>query len=380
MKKSAFVFIALATFVGVLGALRLNDWLGHRADTLTQSRTAAWLGEPVDYTGPVGGPADFRAAAKKVLPCIVSVDRYQEIESFFQEPSVQETASGSGVIISRDGTIITNNHVVEGASEVRIRLADKRTFKADVVGTDRAADLAVLRIHADGLNPIEMGDSDKVDVGEWVMAVGNPLGYDQTLSVGVVSSKGRSLPTQGGVLINAIQTDAAINPGNSGGALTDADGKLIGINSAISSNTGTSIGIGFAIPVNRMKRVAKDILETGHARNAYLGVFPTPRLDGLLADPDGRKELQDATETSGVPSNGVLVTERNLASGSPAERAGIRPLDVILSIDGKDTDDRVDFLIALDGKRPGDSITMRVWSKGKTKTLNVTLTEEPLQG
>src|SRR5579871_1417682 len=235
MKTSSIIAIALAAFVGVLGATELSKWLEHRAATnTTYSVPHELLATNVDYQPVSGGPTDFRAAAKKALPSVVAIDRFEEVQRFWdRDTTIEETGSGSGVIIASDGTIVTNNHVVTGAREVRVRLADHRTFTAEVVGTDPTSDLAVIRVKADGLTPIEMGDSDKLDVGQWVLAIGNPLGFEGTLSAGIVSNKSRSLGTQASLLINAIQTDAPINPGNSGGALTDADGRLIGINAAI---------------------------------------------------------------------------------------------------------------------------------------------------
>ena len=383
MKTSAVITIALAAFVCVLGAREASRWLDHRPQASQLTVPHELLAQNVDFQPVTGGPADFRAAAKKVLPSVVSIDRYESVQRWgLEDPTVEETASGSGVILSHDGTIVTNNHVVEGATEVRVRMPDHRTLIAEVIGTDRTSDLAVLKVKADNLTPVEMGDSDKLEVGQWVLAVGNPLGYDGTVSAGVVSSKSRSLGTQASVLVNAIQTDAPINPGNSGGALTDADGRLVGINSAISSNTGTNIGIGFAIPVNRVKRVAREIIETGHAHNAYVGLFLSPRFDGFLATQSGRQQLGEAVNASNVPSGGVLVPQGGritpVVAGSPAANAGIQSLDVILDIDGKPINDRLDYFEALDGKRPGDKIVIKFWSRGSTKTATVTLTEEPI--
>lgn len=384
MKTSSVVAAGFACFVGALAAIETSKRLEHHASGTAITVPPELTAQSVDYQAPSAGPADFRAAAKKVLPSVVSIDKYQEVQRWFENPTVEETASGSGVIVSHDGTIVTNNHVVAGAQEVRVRLPDHRTLKAEVVGTDPTSDLAVIRVKADGLTPIEMGDSDKLEVGQWVLAVGNPLGYDSTLSAGVVSNKARSLGTQASFLINAIQTDAPINPGNSGGALTDADGRLVGINSAISSNTGGNIGIGFAIPVNRVRRVAREIIETGHAHNPYVGLYMSPQLDGWLQSDSGRQELARAVsvDESTVPSKGILLYSRRtepVAAGSPAARAGIKALDVILAVDGKQIDDRLEYFTALDGKRPGDKVDIKFWSHGVIKTTTVTLTDEPLE-
>ncbi|HLK13973.1 MAG TPA: trypsin-like peptidase domain-containing protein [Fimbriimonadaceae bacterium] len=385
MKTSSIIAIALAAFVGVLGATELSKWLEHRAATnTTYSVPHELLATNVDYQPVSGGPTDFRAAAKKALPSVVAIDRFEEVQRFWdRDTTIEETGSGSGVIIASDGTIVTNNHVVTGAREVRVRLADHRTFTAEVVGTDPTSDLAVIRVKADGLTPIEMGDSDKLDVGQWVLAIGNPLGFEGTLSAGIVSNKSRSLGTQASLLINAIQTDAPINPGNSGGALTDADGRLIGINAAIGTNTGGNIGIGFAIPVNRVKRVAREIIETGHAHNPYVGLYLNPRMEDWLGTSSDRDRLARTigVDTSVVPSHGYLLYSGSpdpVAPGSPADRAGVRPLDVLLAVDGKPVNDRIDYFTALDGKRPGDTLQLKFWSKGSVKTVNVTLTEEPV--
>ena len=189
----------------------------------------------------------------------------------FERGALRETGQGSGVILSKNGIIVTNNHVVEVPNDpehaiveqVKVRLQDKRVFTAKVVGRDRRADLAVLKIEATDLQPIEVGDSSKLEIGQWVVAVGNPLGFDNTVSVGVVSSLGRSLGLENSFLLDGIQTDAAINPGNSGGALTDAAGQLVGINAAIASGNGGSVDIGFAIPVNTVRRVVDQILKFG---------------------------------------------------------------------------------------------------------------------
>jgi S1-C subfamily serine protease len=384
MKRTTYVFLALACFVGVLGALQLDHWLAKKPLAInTDFLHTSAKPLPIDYTGTIAAPADFRVAAKRITPSVVSVDRYEEVQQFFQSsPRVTETGTGSGVIISPDGLIVTNNHVVadasgEPVSQVKVRLPDKQTYTAKVLGTDPRSDLAVIKIDAHDLNAIELGDSDSIDVGQWVLAVGNPLGYDQTVSVGVVSNKARSLGSEGGVLLNAIQTDAAINPGNSGGALADAQGRLIGINSAIISNTGTSIGIGFAIPVNRVKHVAEEIIKTGHVRYPWFGIGIEPQLDHVLARPGARERIEQATGSKNAPEDGLLLLERNITPGGPAAQSGLKPLDVIVGIDGKPITSSLDFYTALDNKRIGQSVKVKVWSKGSTKTLSVALGELP---
>ena len=210
-----------------------------------------------------GAPFDFSAAAKKASPSVVSVDQYRDVPRglFSDEVTTRKTGTGSGVIISDSGYIVTNNHVVSGAKQVRVRLDDGRAYDAKVLGTDSRSDLAVIKVDAKNLHAIEIGSSKDVQVGQWVLAVGNPLGFDDTVSVGVVSSLRRNLAVGDQGMVDAIQTDAAINAGNSGGALCNSQGQLIGINAAIASTNGGSIGIGFAIPVDRVKTVVDDIVK-----------------------------------------------------------------------------------------------------------------------
>lgn len=378
MKTSTIVLASVAIFASVLGALQADRFLAHRADQQPVNLMASTESiRPVEYDA-ASGPPDFRAAAKRVTGSIVSVDRYERVSRGFfdDEGVVSETGTGSGVIVANNGTIVTNNHVVTDragnvAEQVKVRLADKRTFKARVLGTDPRSDLAVIKIDAPNLTPVEIGTSSNLEVGQWVLAVGNPLGFDNTVSVGVVSSLKRDLPVGTGGLVNAIQTDAAINPGNSGGALCDANGRLIGINSAIASSTGQSVGIGFAIPVDRVKSVVADITKLGYARYAGLGVQYNPRLDNALSDPEMRGELGRLTSAESVPSNGIIVLG---ASGSAAS-AGIGQYDVIQAIGDQSIDSTFALNKALVLHKPGDKVKVKYWSKGQSKTTTVTLQE-----
>lgn len=380
MKKSAYIFMALAACVGVIAGLQADRWF-HRirtnSDTPSLVFNEPYRFEPAQYSADSAGPADFRAAAKRVTPSVVSVDQFQRTQSMFDDTArLAETGTGSGVIVSADGTIITNNHVVARAEQVRVRLNDKRAFIARVIGTDPRSDIAVLKIQADKLAPIELGDSSKLEVGQWVVAVGNPLGFDNTVSVGVVSSLGRTLGIEGSYLTDGIQTDAAINPGNSGGALTDARGRLIGINSAIASNNNGSVGIGFAIPVNRVKRILTDIVKLGHARYAGLGVSLDPSVDGVLTLPNVRQQVKDRTGAE-PPQHGVILQPNAVAAGSAAAKAGISGLDVLLEIDGNRLDGTIDVNRLLNDKNPGDVVSVKYWSRGNTKTVKVILEELP---
>jgi S1-C subfamily serine protease len=370
MKKSTYVFTALAVFAGVFGALQLDKFVDRQHDAQILQSTLQ-LSRPVDYAeSATGAPTDFRAAAKKVIPSVVSVDQYRRVQDFFGgDMGVQEAGTGSGVVIAANGTIVTNNHVVAGAETVKVRLSDGRAFDAKVLGTDPRTDLAVIKIDANNLTPVELGDNTKLDVGQWVLAVGNPLGFSDTVSVGVVSSLNRSVPLPGSVLVNGIQTDAAINPGNSGGALTDAEGRLIGINSAIASNNQGSVGIGFAIPVNRVKRVVNDIVKYGQTREGVLGIGYSDRLDNILENPDGRQQLAEATSASNVPQYGVIVTQ----AADPAASIGIGRYSVIEEIDGKKITDTLSLSQALADRLPGEKIKVKFWTKGQIKTADVAL-------
>ena len=365
----------MAVFTGVLGALRTNQFLSERsapAAPLLEPNIVS--GQPVAFEGTDSEPGrvDFRAAAKRVNPSVVSIDRFNRYQRGFFDDSVveTETGTGSGVVVSADGVIVTNNHVVQDAERVRVRLSDGRSADAKVIGTDPISDLAVLRITAKNLQPIEIGDSRAVEVGLWVMAVGNPLGFDNTVSVGVVSSLKRSLPVnRDNGLVDAIQTDAAINPGNSGGALCDTSGRLIGINSAIASSTGQSVGIGFAIPTAQVKRVVDDILKLGYVRYAGLGISYSQRFDGALAYPDFRRQVAEATGGENVPETGILV--RGVQDG--AASAGIRINDILLAVDNQPIESTFDLNRALVPKKPGEKVKAKIWTRGETKTIEVVL-------
>ncbi len=276
-------------------------------------------------------------------------------------------ASGSGFIVSNDGYILTNNHVVDGASEVRVRLLDRREFKAKVVGRDPNTDVAVIKIDASNLSAAPLGDSDAARVGEWVLAVGNPLGENLTFTVtqGIVSAKGRSalgLPGQSQQSIqDFIQTDAAINPGNSGGPLVNVRGEVIGINSAIESPTGYNAGYGFAVPINLARAVMQQIIKTGRVERAALGI--------AVRDAG----VDDAAYVGLKDINGVVVQDFS-DSTSPAQRAGVKPGDVIVSVDGKRVEYVAQLQEAIAFRKPGDVASVEVARKGGQRvTLRVPL-------
>jgi serine protease Do len=275
-------------------------------------------------------------------------------------------ASGSGFIVSNDGYILTNNHVVDGASEVRVRLLDRREFKAKVIGRDPSTDVAVIKIDAKNLNAAPLADSDASRVGEWVLAIGNPLGENLTFTVtqGIISAKGRALGLPGRneqSIQDFIQTDAAINPGNSGGPLVNVRGEVIGINSAIESPTGYNAGYGFAVPINLARAVMDQLIKNGRVERAALGV-------------QVRDASTDDAAYVGLPeTRGVLVQDFGDES-SPARKAGIQPGDVIVSVDGK----RVDYVAQLQEmiafRKPGEMVSVEVARKGgQRSTIKVPL-------
>ncbi len=302
-------------------------------------------------SAPVAQPAagSFSAAARKAAPAVVSINTSKAVrhprsndpwfQFFFGDQGTQaQTGLGSGVIISPDGYILTNNHVVEGADEIEVTLTDSRRARATVIGTDPETDLAVLRVELDKLPVIVLGDSDQLAVGDQVLAIGNPFGVGQTVTSGIVSALGRS---QLGIntFENFIQTDAAINPGNSGGALVDVNGNLMGVNTAIYSRSGGSMGIGFAIPVSTAKLVLDGIVRDGQVTRGWIGVEPN-ELSPELAQTFG------VQATEGVIITGVL-------QGGPAAQAGVRPGDVILRVDGKATNNVSQLLTAVAALKPG---------------------------
>ena len=379
MSKRNFItagFVFVAAFAAVFVALQLNSKIQSQTPTSLFSKPDVITAIPAQLSTT---PADFKAASKRILESVVSIDTQSQGEDFFGRRFVQQAGSGSGVIISEDGYVVTNNHVVTDqgrqVDRVAVVFSDGKSVEAEVVGRDPRSDIAVLKIKQSGLKPIQIGNSDKLEIGEWVIAAGNPLGYRNTISVGVVSSKGRPLTAEdSAIFVDGIQTDAAINQGNSGGALCDAQGNLVGINVAIASNSGGSIGIGFAIPVNRMKLVVDDIIKNGSVKYGTTGFFVRDDSSIVLNLNRYRQQLKRAVGTENEPpNNGVVIGQ--VESGSPAARAGIRPLDVILSVNGKAMKELRDYQVFIADKRPGEKLELKIWSVGTEKSVTLVLVD-----
>jgi Do/DeqQ family serine protease len=362
---SQAVTVLLAAYF-VVATLK-PDWLG-RAPTMSAATGVPLVESPAPIVGtpPVGS---FRLAAQRASAAVVSINTSKAPERhhnandpwfrfFFGEQGNQPQAGlGSGVIISPDGYILTNNHVVEGADEIEVVLNDSRRSRAKVIGTDPDTDLAILKISLDRLPVITLGNSDALQVGDQVLAIGNPFGVGQTVTSGIVSALGRN---QLGIntFENFIQTDAAINPGNSGGALVDVSGQLMGINTAIYSRSGGSMGIGFAIPVSTAKLVLEGIVKDGVVRRGWIGVEPADLSPELM-------------ETFGVKAKrGVLIT--GVLQNGPAAQAGIRPGDVIVEVAGKQIANVSELLSGVAALKPATPARFRVLRRDDALELNVT--------
>ncbi len=367
---SQTVTILLAAYFVV--ATFKPEWL-RRPGITTQSTGVTLLEAPA----PAGGPlpaGSFRQAAQRASAAVVSINtskapqRHPQANDpwfrffFGDQGSQPQMGLGSGVIISPDGYILTNNHVVEGADEIEVTLNDSRTAQAKVIGTDPDTDLAVLRVAMERLPVITLGNSDALQVGDQVLAIGNPFGVGQTVTSGIVSALGRN---QLGIntFENFIQTDAAINPGNSGGALVDVHGNLMGINTAIYSRSGGSMGIGFAIPVSTAKLVLEGIVKDGVVTRGWIGVEPADLSPELM-------------ETFGVRARkGVLIT--GVLQNGPAAQAGVRPGDVIMEVAGKDVSSVSELLTTVAALKPGTATPFKLQRREDNVDVTVTPGKRP---
>lgn len=367
---SQAVTVVLAAYF-VVGTLK-PDWLASRSASFS---TVALMEAPASSSGVVP-PGSFRLAAQKSSAAVVSINTSKAARNdprnqdpwfrffFGEQGNEPQVGLGSGVIVSTSGYILTNNHVVESADEIEVVLNDSRRARAKVIGTDPETDLAVLKIELDRLPAIVLGSSDALQVGDQVLAIGNPFGVGQTVTSGIISALGRN---QLGIntFENFIQTDAAINPGNSGGALVDTSGNLLGINTAIYSRSGGSMGIGFAIPVATAKLVLEGIVKDGQVTRGWIGVEPN----------DLSPEL---AETFGVKAKeGVIIT--GVLQDGPAARAGIKPGDVITQVAGKPVSNVADLLSNVAALKPGTASKFSVLRRDSQVELAVTPSVRPKQ-
>jgi Do/DeqQ family serine protease len=386
----AATLVIAATSVGSIwgyGQLHKNDEQGTKISTDTSIFKQSNYSEPV-VSGPI---VDFEKAATKAVPAVVHIktvtkakqvaggpsDPMDLFEEFFGDgfggrsrsfQAPETRGSGSGVIVSSDGYIVTNNHVIDGADEVSVTLYNRKDYKGKVIGKDPSTDLAVIKIDAKDLPTMAFANSDNVRLGQWVLAIGYPLNLETTVTSGIVSAKSRSIginSRQSKTPVEAfIQTDAAINPGNSGGALVNTEGDLIGINSAIASPTGTYAGYGYAIPSNLVKKVAGDIIKFGSSKRAYLGVM----FGGDQMSEEDRKKYNVKD------GDGVFVME--VAKGSAAHEAGIQKGDFITGINGATVRTGTELLEKIAVLRPGDKVTLTYQRNGTEKTATATLKGE----
>lgn len=404
--KSTFKKLLPFAVVGVISGattVGIQQYIGHDTNSadqsyFTSSKNASFVGM---NTATVGD--DFVKAAKTTVPAVVTIKNYQTRSSnrasdqdlfdyFFgdpfggrgqqkqkqqqqQAPDNMPSGMGSGVIISADGYIISNNHVVAGANKIEVVLSNKKSYIATLIGTDPNTDISLLKIEEKGLPFLNFANSDNIDIGQWVLAVGNPLGLNSTVTAGIVSAKGRGIGILGGQgkaanpIESFIQTDAAINPGNSGGALVNVNGDLIGINSAISSTTGYYQGYGFAVPANLARKVVEDIKKFGIVQRGFLGVNSLDLSDQQQVTGYNQQEKANLKVGSGVYIRGF-------SASSGAQDAGLKAGDVIVKIDQMEITDFADLSISIGSKRPGDKVQVTYLRNGKENVTTVTLKDQ----
>ncbi len=355
--------------------MKMTLAIKHSLSLLTFFLAVSWTSAHADLP-------DFRDLVKETSPAVVNISTVQHAQQksalsgqygmpddmpeifrhFFGRqfpqgpvPRRDSNSLGSGFIVSDDGYILTNNHVVQGADEIIVRLNDRRELEAVLIGADPSSDLAVLKVDADDLPTVELGDSDKLDVGEWVVAIGSPFGFDYSVTAGIVSAKGRSLPNEN--YVPFIQTDVAINPGNSGGPLFNLEGQVVGINSQIYTRSGGFMGVSFAIPINVAMDVAEQLKSKGKVSRGWLGVVI-------------QEVNKDLAESFGLDrAAGALVVQ--VVDGSPAESSGLVSGDIIVKVNGKDVQLSSDLPHLIGRLRAGDTAKLSVVRAGKRKTIDV---------
>jgi Do/DeqQ family serine protease len=369
-------FIALAFVVGILGGafsylmIPAKNKAGKSEKIVSQTAPTTTNVRYVSNSGELTELPDFTVAAQKGLNAVVHIktEYYNDMDDpvynfFFGRPNAAPAlqGSGSGVIISKDGYIVTNNHVIDKATNITVTLNDKREFKAKIIGRDPTTDIALLKIDADSLHTIPFGNSDNLKVGQWVLAIGNPFNLTSTVTAGIVSAKGRNININDRkyAIESFIQTDAAVNPGNSGGALINTDGQLVGINTAIASPTGTFTGYSFAIPVSIVKKVVADLIEYGAPQRAYLGV-KVADINDKVAQAFNLHSRKGIVVTSVVPDGAAAV-------------AGLKQGDVITKFDGVSINEVPELLEHIGIHRPGDKVPITIRRNNRIYNYTVTL-------
>jgi serine protease Do len=374
-----------AKSIGVLSITGLVAALASGCDPKTPKTQATVAPAAVVQAAPGMRPhnlPDFSVLVQEVGPAIVNIRAISEADSATQASSIPKDdplydffrrfgapdarreptqGMGSGLIVTADGLILTNAHVVQDASDVTVKLTDRREFKAKVVGADRRSDIAVLKINATALPTVKIGDPEKIKVGEWVAAIGSPFGLENSITSGIVSAKSRSLPDSN--YVPFIQTDVAVNPGSSGGPLLNMQGEVIGINSQIYSRTGGYMGLSFAIPIDVASKVQKDLIERGKVSRGKLGI-------GIQTVDQALAKSFRLEEPAGVIVNGV-------EPGGPADQAGVKPGDIVLKFADRDVGRPNDLPTMVAETRPGTKTELQIWRKGDRKTLTITVGELP---
>jgi serine protease Do len=358
------LIIAVAVIGGVLGTSILPRYFSTPAPAQTPP-PAASPAPPATSAPPLTVPRVVEreesvviSASERVRPSVVNIDTEVQVQTFFGV--FPQKGAGSGVIVRQDGYILTNNHVVESAQQIKVTLLSGKTLPAKIVGTDRFSDLAVLKVDSpEPLPAAALGSSSALRVGQMAIAIGNPFGLGHTVTVGVISALNRNIQVPNLVIENLVQTDAAINPGNSGGALTDSKGEVVGINTAIVQQ---AQGIGFAIPIDTARAIMDQLIRQGRVVRPYVGIVWGGDVDANIA------------RQYNLPvGHGVIV--RDVDSGGPAAAAGIRPEDIIVSIDGAAVANWNDFIRALFNKRPGDTVRLEAVRGGSRRPFIVKLAE-----
>jgi len=380
--RSSLIYLLQAIILGLAMAFLFTKFWPQAVNNTTSEKIGL-IKQVAGPTNTVNGPASYADAVAIAAPAVVNINTSKIVtiaphpffdDSVFRQlfgrnldqlikPKKQlQNSLGSGVIMSASGLVLTNHHVIRGADAIQVSLKDGRTAVAKVVGSDPETDVAVLKISLENLPTITLGQSDTLRVGDIVLAIGNPFGFGQTVTMGIVSATGRN-KLGINTFENFIQTDAAINPGNSGGALVDTQGRLIGINTAIFSKSGGSQGIGFAIPIKLAEKVLQEIVEYGRPRRGWLGIEGDPVTPALAKDL-GMKNIR------GIVVVGVL-------RGGPAHKAGIEPGDVILEINGVIINDSHTALVTISDQKPGTKFDIVLFRNGKKIKVNVIAVERP---